>query len=647
MNFGNQIALYGLFGLPALVLFYVWVFGRKNKLLARLGEQELIKRLLPTVSRSKQITKAALLIFAIALLIFSLARPQYGTIERPITRKGVDIFIAIDTSLSMMAQDIQPNRLARAKEQLKGLIHRLKGDRVGIITFAGTAFVQCPLTLDYALAQNILETINTDSVPVPGTAIGDAIRTATQSFERSAKGERVLVLLTDGEDHETDPLGAAQEAAKAGVKIYSIGIGSEKGEPIRLPNGSFKQDSSGHVVNSRLDLVLLQKIAQQTNGKTIKANPTGGLELDILYADIGLIQKKTLRSQTYTIYEERFQYFLLPVILLLLIEMLMGDRRKIAVKAGAGQMAALLMLLPFLFGFTLTDNLSRLNTLGNESFREGKFDKALEHYKNAQVESPESPELHFNIGNVLLRNKKYEDAIKEFEQAAALFRDPARIADAYYNIGVAQYRMAEQMVAAQNLPEAAKKLEECMASNQQSMKKNAQDPDPKFNYEQAKRLWKELLDQMKNQQQQQQQQQDRQKEEQKEKQDQQQQQEGEQQNQEQQKQEGEKGEEEKQQAAKEQEKKEEQAQKEKEKQAQEQKAEEAKAQEKKKEEADKDKPEEGEEAQAAQQQETKIGEMNKEDALRLLSTLPEENKEALKEALKRQHQGQRGTGKDW
>ncbi|HQH11401.1 MAG TPA: VWA domain-containing protein [Candidatus Sumerlaeota bacterium] len=646
MNFGNQIALYGLFGLPALVLFYVWVFHRKNNLLARMGELELIKRLLPTVSRAKQIAKAALLIFAISLLIFSLARPQYGSIERPITRKAVDIFIAIDTSISMMAQDIQPNRLARAKEQLKGLIHRLKGDRVGIITFAGTAFVQCPLTLDYALAQNILETINTDSVPVPGTAIGEAIRVATKSFEQSALGERVLVLLTDGEDHETDPLGAAQEAAKSAVKIYSIGIGSEKGEPIRLADGSFKQDSQGHVVNSRLDLILLQKIAQQTDGKTIKANPTGGLELDVLYADIGLIQKKTLRSQTYTIYEERFQYFLLPVILLLVIEMLMGDRRRLGTKRDARMLAALLMMLPFLFGFTLTDNLSRLNTLGNDSFREGKLDKALEYYKNAQVEAPESPELHFNIGNVHLRNKKYEEAIKEFEQAAALFRDPIRIADAHYNIGVAQYRMAEQMVAAQNLPDAAQKLVECMASNQQAMKKNAEDSDPKFNYEQAKRLWKELLDQMKNQQQEQeqkqQQNQEQQKEQQKENQEQQQQQ-GEQQNQD-----GQKSQEEKQQTAKEQEKKEEaEKQKEEEKQAQEQKAEEAKAEENKKDEPEKDEPEEGKEAQASQQQEAKIGEMSKEDALRLISTLPEENKEALKEALKRQYGGQRGTGKDW
>jgi len=621
MNFGNQTILYGLFALPLVVIFYLYVFRRKKTLLLRLGSWELIRRLLPSVSRQRQILKAGMLILAVALLVFSLSRPQYGSIERPITRKGVDIFIAIDTSLSMLAQDIQPSRLARAEEQLNGLIHRLRGDRVGIITFAGTAFVQCPLTLDYALAQNILETIDADSVPIAGTAIGMAIRTATNAFERSAKGEKVLVLLTDGEDHETDPLGAAQEAAKAGVKIYSIGIGSEKGEPIRLPDGSFKKDSDGHVVNSRLDLVLLQKIAQATGGKTIKANPKGSLELDVLYADIGLIQKKTLRSQTYTIYEERFQYFLLPVILLLIMEMLTGDRKRSESRRsfnGGGVTVgkiALMLLLPLIFGFTLTDSLSRLTRQGNHAFEEGKLEQALEIYKNAQVESPESPELHFNIGNVLLKNKKYEEAIKEFEQAAALFKEPSRMADAHYNIGVAQYRMAEQLIAAQNLPEAARKLEECMASNQQAMKRNARDADPKFNYEQAKRLWKEILEKMKEQQKNQEQKQ-----------------------QEQQKNEGEKKEDE-------QKEKQSQSQKNEQKKEEQAKAQEQKQEKKKEEQGQKEK--ETKEEQQAQQQETKVGEMSKDDALRLLSTLPQENRESLKEALKHQYQGRTAPEKDW
>ncbi len=593
MHFGNPTVLYGLFALPFVVLFFVWVFKRKKRLLSRLGSWDLVQRLIDSTSRSKQVTKVMLLIIAIGLLLFSMSRPQYGSIERPIRRKGVDIFIAIDTSVSMLAQDIKPNRLARAKEQLKGLIHRLRGDRVGIITFAGTAFVQCPLTLDYGLAQNILDTVEVDSVPVQGTAIGTAIHTATKAFERSAKGEKVLVLLTDGEDHDTDPIGAAKQAAKEGIKIYSIGIGSEKGEPIRLPDGSFKQDTEGHTVNSRLDLALLQKLAQITGGKTIKANPKGSLELDAIYSDIGLIQKKPLRSRTYTIYEERFQYFLLPVILLLIIDMLMSDRKRTVQKV-----ATLMLIIPFLFGFKLTDSLSNLTHAGNVAYKNKKFDKALEFYKNAQVESPEAPELHFNIGNVLLGKKKYDEAIKEYERASAIFKDPARMAAAHYNIGVAQYRTAQRLASMGKLPDAIKKLGEAMASNQLAMKRNPTDPDPKFNYEQCKRLLKQLMEKMKKQEQK-----------------------GTSPN--------------KTKAQNKQAEKEKKAAATKEKKEQKKKAEK--------------KPEGGKNQKTARQKQkkVKVGEMSKEDALRLLSTLPKENRNALKEALKRQYGSLPGTGKDW
>jgi len=640
MHFGTQTVLYGLFGLPLVCLFYLWVFRRKKSLLSRMGKWELVQRLIDSTSKTKQLIKAGILVVCISLLIFSLSRPQYGSIERPITRKGVDMYIAIDTSLSMMAEDIKPNRLVRAKNQLKGLIHRLRGDRVGIISFAGTAFIQCPLTLDYGLAQNILDTIDYDSVPVQGTAIGEAIRTATNAFDRSAKGEKLLILLTDGEDHETDPLGAASQAAKAGLKIYAIGIGSEKGEPIRLANGSFKKDKQGHTVNSRLDLELLQKIAQLTGGKTIKANPTGSLELDAIYGEIGLLKKQTLRSRTYTIYEERFQYFLLPVILFLLIEMLINDRKK---GMALPRTAVLILVLPLIFGFKLSDSLSKTTRKANQSFQNKEYEKALEMYKIAQVESPESPELHFNIGSVLLKETKYEEAIKEFEQAAALFKDPARIADSHYNIGVAEYRMAEQQVSMEKLQEAIKELEGAMASNQQAMKRNPNDQDPKYNYEQSKRLWKQLLEKLKQQNKEQQNQKNEQKQqeqqnqdEQKNEQGQQKQQEQQQNQQNQQKSQEEQEKQKQEQNSSQQDKKQQEEAREKKTEQQKQNA--AKAEEKK---------EESPEAQQQKKQEAKIGEMSEQDALRLLSTLSDENKEALKEALKRQYKGRAGTQKDW
>ena len=635
MHFGERIVLYGLFAVPFLALFYLWVFHRKRKMLSRIGEWRLIRHLTNSVSTRKQKLKAILIVVAAALLIFTLSRPQYGSIERPVVRKGVDIFIAIDTSLSMLARDIKPTRLDRAKEQLKGLVHRLKSDRVGIITFAGTAFVQCPLTMDYGLALDILDTIDHESVPVEGTAIGEAVRAARKAFERSGKGERVLVLLTDGEDQETDPIGAAREAEEAGIKIYSIGIGSQKGEPIRLPDGSLKRDSEGHIVNSKLDLGLLKEISRITGGKTLVANPKGGLELDAVYKDIGLMEKETLRSRTYSIYEERFQYFLLPVIILLIIEMILSDRKK---RKRISSAAMLILIFPLITGFTLKDHLAENNQLGNAAYQKGNYEKALEHYRNALEKKPEnteSPRLHFNMGNALYRQKKYEEAIKEYQKAAALFENEETRADSMYNIGASRYRMAENLVSQKKMQEALDQLEQSMNANKEAMKNNPGDQDPKYNYQQAKKLYEKIKQQMQQQKQQQKQQQDQDKKKQEDQKD-----------KKQQKQD--KKEEEKkqqQQESKEDQKKKDQPQKEQEQKEQEQQKQQKEQQKKQQQQDQKQKKEEQEQAQ--KQPQARIGEMSREDARRLLQMLPKDNREALKKALKRQYRGRTGTKQDW
>jgi len=327
--FGSPESFIGLILIPMLIVFYVWVFKRKKKLLIRFGKIESVRKLISQVSYGAQYIKAILLIIIALLLVFVLARPQYGAIQRPIIQRGVDIMIAIDVSNSMLARDITPNRLARAKEQLRNLIHRVKGDRIGIIAFAGDAFIACPLTLDKGLAADILDSIDTKTVPIQGTAIGDAIRMAMRAYERSGQGHKVLILLTDGEDHEGAPLEAAKEAAKSGIIIYAIGIGSERGELIPLEGGKYKEDRSGHKVTSKLDFTILQKIALSTGGKAVKANPTGDLELDIIYSDISTLDKKLQQSRTYTLYEDRFQWILLPTLLLLILESLKSDRARV------------------------------------------------------------------------------------------------------------------------------------------------------------------------------------------------------------------------------------------------------------------------------------------------------------------------------
>ncbi len=327
--FGSPQSFIGLILIPVLILFFVWVFKRKKSLLLRFGKNESIKKLIRNVNYRAQYIKAGMIIFAVLLMVFTLSRPQYGSIERPVIQRGIDILIAIDTSVSMLARDIQPNRLTRAKDQLKSLIRYVKGDRIGILPFAGEAFVACPLTLDKGLASDILESIDTNTIPIQGTAIAGTIKKAVQSFEKTGENHKVLILLTDGEDHEGETMEAAKEAAKAGIIIYAIGIGSETGELIPMPDGTYKEDRGGHKVTTKLDFGLLQKVALTTGGAAIRANPKGDLELNKIYEDIGKLDKKIQQSRTYTLYEDRFQWVLLPALLLLILESLKSDRVKV------------------------------------------------------------------------------------------------------------------------------------------------------------------------------------------------------------------------------------------------------------------------------------------------------------------------------
>jgi len=316
---------------PILILFYIVVFKQKKKALAKFGNLELIQKISQTASYNRQKIKAILIIITFILLTIALARPQIGTKLSIIKRKGIDIILAVDTSYSMIAEDIKPNRLEKAKQEINSLIDKLKGDRVGLVAFAGKSFLQCPLTLDYNAAKMLLDIIDINAIPVKGTAIGDAIRCATNAFVKKERKHKVLILLTDGEDHDSNPIQAAKEAKKEGVRIYCVGIGSPEGEPIpiRAPDGKiegFKKDSSGKIVMSKLDEITLEKIALLTNGKYYQAT-YGETELDEIYDDISKMEKKELFSKQYTQFEDRFQYFLMGALILLVLEMIISDRK--------------------------------------------------------------------------------------------------------------------------------------------------------------------------------------------------------------------------------------------------------------------------------------------------------------------------------
>jgi Ca-activated chloride channel family protein len=337
MRFENPQWLYLFFLVPVLMFFYAWADRRKQAALQRFGNLELLRKLSSSPSGpsgfKRPARKLIFMLLAVSFLVLTLARPQWGTKMQTIKRKGLDILIALDTSKSMLAEDIKPNRLERAKHEIAGLIDTLEGDRVGLICFAGTSFVQCPLTLDYAAAKIFLKVIDTLIIPKGGTAIGDAIQQARRAFVQGDRKYKVLILLTDGEDYSSHPLDAAKEAAQEGIRIYTIGLGSEAGEPIPLKdqNGihiGYQQDQDGKVIMTKLDQETLEKIALLTDGKYYHAT-TAEMELGKVYQGIGNMEKKDLQSKKYVQYEDRFVYFLFPAFFFLLLEFFLEGRRKV------------------------------------------------------------------------------------------------------------------------------------------------------------------------------------------------------------------------------------------------------------------------------------------------------------------------------
>jgi len=332
MHWGAPVYLNFLLLIPIAVAFFILVGINKRKKVEEFGDAGLIEKLSFSKSLAKERIRKVLIVIALSFLILALARPQIGSRLTVTKRYGVDIMIAIDTSSSMLAQDIKPSRIEKAKLEISSLIDKLKGDKVGILTFAGDSFMQCPLTLDYSAAKMFLSIIEPGMMPKPGTAIGDAIKVAAKSFAKKERKHKVIVLITDGEDHDTNPVEAASEAKKEGVMIYTIGIGTRKGEPIPIIDESgkvngYKKDKSGEVVMTKLDEEMLQKIALITDGKYYHATASE-FELDKIYDEISKMEKKELSSRLFTQYEDRFQYFLGIAFILLCIEFIIGDRKK-------------------------------------------------------------------------------------------------------------------------------------------------------------------------------------------------------------------------------------------------------------------------------------------------------------------------------
>jgi Ca-activated chloride channel family protein len=338
IRFANNLALYLLLLIPFFIVFFYFVFRWKKQAMQRFGSLLLLKQLTPSLSRKRQIWKIVLSLAALLFMILALARPQLGTKLEEVKREGVDIMVAIDVSESMNAQDIKPSRIAKARHEVASLMEKLEGDRIGVIAFAGEGFVQCPLTLDYGAAKIFLDVLEPGLIPTPGTNLVAAIQLAMESFETAERKHKVMVLITDGEDTGGDDVMKMVETAeREGVVIYTVGIGSPQGVPIPVLDErgfqtGFKKNRDGEVVVTKLDELTLEKIALQTGGKYYRAS-SAEAELDRIYEAIAGMDKKELASLKFSQYEERFQYVLGIALLLLLVETLLAERRKVKLLA--------------------------------------------------------------------------------------------------------------------------------------------------------------------------------------------------------------------------------------------------------------------------------------------------------------------------
>ncbi len=343
MKFGSHEILNALWLLLPLFFFLRWAWKKRLQALTRFGNIELVERLMAGVSRQKQKAKLWLIFFVFAFSLFALSRPLWGQKEQLLISQGHDIIVALDVSRSMLAEDIKPSRLERAKHEISALIDRLQGNRIGVVIFAGEAFVQCPLTLDYAAAKILLSEVEVGSVPVPGTAISKAIDKSLESFPPGERESRVLILITDGEDTVGEPKESAEEAEKEGILIYAIGIGDPLGVPIpiRDESGSLKEyvkDKAGNVVTSKLDEDTLRSICLTTGGAYYPVR-ADSFELDAIYDHMQERREQRLMEERFISQEERFQYFLFPALVFLLIEMLLSDRKRVKHRTVGGYQA--------------------------------------------------------------------------------------------------------------------------------------------------------------------------------------------------------------------------------------------------------------------------------------------------------------------
>ena len=325
INFANGQYLLLLLLIPFFFVIQALVLMLRRRRVRKFGDEALVSLMMPSYAKAKVWVRLSMFSLGFFFFVIGLSRPQIGAKLKEHETKGAEIMIVLDVSNSMLAEDYSPNRLERAKLAISRLVDKLREDRIGLIVFAGNSFVQLPITTDYVSAKMFLNSITTESVPVQGTAIGEAVNTAMRSFSAQSEKSRAIIVITDGENHEDDPVAAAKQAAELGARVFTIGVGSPEGKPIPM-NGELLKDKDGNIVVTRLDEAVLQYVAAAGNGVYVRAG-NSEFGLNPIIDDIKKMEDEKYSSVVFEEYDEQFMYFLAIALFFFVVEMLIGDRR--------------------------------------------------------------------------------------------------------------------------------------------------------------------------------------------------------------------------------------------------------------------------------------------------------------------------------
>ena len=480
-RFEDITYLYLLAVIPVLALLRFMMTRTQKKRLKKFGDPQLVRQLMPDVSRWRPAVKFWLLQAALALIIVMLARPQFGTRISHEKRQGIETLIAMDISNSMLAEDVTPSRLDRCKMMVENLVDNFTDDKIGLIVFAGDAFIQLPITSDYVSAKMFLADIQPSMIRTQGTDIALAIRKAQNSFTQEENIGKAIIVITDGEDHEGGAVEAAKEARKKGMRVYVLGVGSDGGAPIPDGNGGYMKDRSGNTVMTRLNQDMCRQIAQAGGGAYIHVDNNSDAQRQ-LDNELAKLAKKETESTVFSEYDEQFQAVGILVLLLLIAELcilecknpLLRNVRFFKGKRRYSSAMTLLMLMTAMAANAQNDR--DYIREGNRNFRSGKFAEAEVSYRKSIEKNPRNPQAAYNLGNALFAQKKDSAAVVAYESGVQLETSAIRKSMGYHNMGV--------------VCQSHKMFSEAIEAYKNALRLNPKDDEARYNLEICKKQQK-------------------------------------------------------------------------------------------------------------------------------------------------------------